>query len=137
AAARPAPWLAPAGRRGAAAAVAARDRRHGDCVSRLLDPRLGEIVDRLTILGLKTLHGRQAGKPVAHFETEMQALVARFAGMGPMLGPLEVTELAAVNGALWQAEDDLRELRANGVEQSTLVDAGRLAFRMQQLNDER
>ena len=46
--------------------------------------------------------------------------------------------LAAVNAALWHAEDDLREARASdSPPDGYWKDAGTLAFRIQALNDQR
>lgn len=102
---------------------------------RLVNIGPGEIVDRLTILALKILYGGQQGKDVAHFETERNALLVQLRGRELNAGWFEqVLGLAAVNAALWQAEDKLRDLRT-GASNAEAVAA--LAFRIQELNDER
>ena len=102
----------------------------------LVTPTTGEIVDRLTILALKRLHGRAAAKDVAHFDEEWAALLAPL----PVPGWFAATlDLAAVNSALWAAEDALRGYR---LALSPLTPAGYeaaadMAFRIQTLNDRR
>lgn len=112
-------------------------------MARLIDPGLGEICDRLTILSLKILHGGQRGKRVEHFTSEQTALLQQVRSR--TLNAVwfdKVLELAAVNAALWQAEDQLRAYRqdakvgAVGVE-ALWEDAAICAFRIQELNDQR
>lgn len=110
---------------------------------RLVNYGPGEITDRLTILALKILYGRKAGKPVAHFETEKAALLAQIRSRtlnGKWFDA--VVELAAINGALWRSEDALRQLRkdlqpggardGNGWGEAAII-----AFGIQELNDDR
>jgi hypothetical protein len=95
------------------------------------------MADRLTILALKLLIGKEQGKPTDHFRNERNALITQLntrETCGPWLEHL--FELSAVNAALWHAEDDLRELRAESLGVTTLR-AGTLAFRIQELNDQR
>jgi hypothetical protein len=108
---------------------------------RLVNYGPGEIADRLTILALKVLHGSAAGKPVDHFEKERNALLTQLRGRELAGSWFEhVLELGAVNAALWQAEDALREYRAadtaltSATHLKPVVD---LAFRIQELNDRR
>lgn len=102
---------------------------------RLINYGTGEILDRLTILSLKLLYGDQAGKDTSHFRNERNALVVKInAGKG---FPVEQgLELAAVNAALWQAEDEIREYRRNAANIDPLTVAD-VAFRIQALNDRR
>lgn len=111
---------------------------------RLVNYGPGEVTDRLTILALKILIGGEKGRPVDHFETERTALLAQIRSRTLNGAWFEsVLELAAVNGQLWHAEDQLRAYRAQ-------EDAGELqpdghslasvvacAFRIQKLNDRR
>lgn len=111
---------------------------------KLLNYGPGEITDRLTILALKILIGREKGRPVDHFETERTALLQQIRSR-TLNGVWfeQVLELAAVNGQLWQAEDELRAYREK--QQPSPVqdpmnyyaDIARLAFRIQALNDRR
>lgn len=108
---------------------------------RLINYGPGEIADRLTILSLKILHGGDAGKDVGHFVQERNALLAQLRGRETTGAWFEfVVDLGAVNGALWQAEDDLRNRRS---EESGAHSIGwfqtitELAFHIQSLNDRR
>jgi hypothetical protein len=108
---------------------------------RLVNYGQGEIADRLTILALKILYGAEASKPVDHFERERNALLPQLNIKGSLQERL--LELAAVNGALWHAEDALRTERdaANGGTSDdhpmAFTKAGQIAFRIQALNDRR
>jgi len=107
----------------------------------LAAPGLGEVSDRLTILALKILIGTEQGKDVAHFQRERALLLAKVRSRTPNGAWFDsVMELAAVNGQLWQSEDDLRRLRATTEVQHTDVFLSRVlavAFRIQFLNDRR
>jgi hypothetical protein len=46
-------------------------------VSRLTNPGLGDICDRLTILALKILHGVEGGRETQHWESERASLLAQ------------------------------------------------------------
>ena len=111
---------------------------------RLVNYGCGEMADRLTILALKLLIGKEQGKPTDHFRNERNALITQLNARetcGPWLEHL--FELSAVNAALWHAEDDLRELRGSweGFKDAAALGAagiaGELAFRIQALNDQR
>lgn len=110
-------------------------------MSRLHDPGPGEILDRLTILALKALYGKQAGRDTTEWVRETEAL-------GKQISPdlstrvlLQLLDLAAVNAALWQAEDDIRRYRTEGVQHRDGVtfhaEVGRCAMQIQALNDRR
>lgn len=112
-------------------------------MARLINPGTGEILDRLSILGLKLLYGGLAGKETKHFRDERNVLLTKLNAGDGITGPAmeHYIELAAVNAALWQAEDQLREYR--DVPQTAHVDMAhyalivRCAFKIQQLNDRR
>lgn len=91
------------------------------------------------MLALKILFGTEAGKDTTHFRDERNALLtkvnAREIGLCHALEHL--LELSAVNAALWHAEDDLREHRGAGQQAHTTNDIVELAFRIQELNDQR
>ena len=104
----------------------------------------GEISARLTILSLKILYGTESGKDVTHFETEQTALLQQIRSRTLNGSWFEqVLQLAAVNGALWTAEDELRGYRARyprpaqTVRESDGDEVITLAFRIQALNDRR
>lgn len=102
---------------------------------RLVNYGVGEICDRLTILALKILYATEAKKETKHFVDERNALLTQ-------LRSREITgawfefclELAAVNGRLWQSEDELREFRLGGRREDSPMP---VAFRIQELNDRR
>ena len=108
-------------------------------MSRLVNYGVGEIVDRLTILELKILHGRQAGKAVDHFETERAALLTQLRGRSLNGAWFEhVLTLGAVNGLLWRTEDTIRAARTtSGDLQREAFEIVTTAFRIQALNDQR
>lgn len=106
---------------------------------KLVNPGPGEQTDRLTILALKILFGAEAGKDVAHFERERAVLLTQVRARASQVDLEAVLALAAVNAALWHAEDDLRALRGADISSGTGV-ALRvcgIAFRIQELNDQR
>lgn len=99
------------------------------------------MTDRLTVLSLKILIGTERGKPVTHFQTEQTALLQMLRSRTVNGAWLEqVLELAAVNGQLWQAEDQLRAFRQADQLVGSDVDpiaVKQWAFRIQALNDRR
>lgn len=108
-------------------------------MSRLVNYGAGEIADRLTILALKVAHGYEANQETNHWETERNALLVQARPKNVSLE--DVIELAAINAMIWQAEDELRHLRAMDPtpedQPVTFIQAGRLAFQLQRLNDRR
>ncbi len=104
---------------------------------KLVNYGVGEISDRLTILALKILFGAAAGKEVGHFRNEQVALLTQIRGRTLNAAWFEAyTELAAVNAALWHAEDDLRGYRQKTTEYHEHGVVA-LAFQIQTLNDQR
>lgn len=122
-------------------------------MSRLVNPGAGDYADRLTILALKLLFGEQAGKDVTHFRNERNAILPKLLGRDNGKWLEAYTELAAVNAALWHAEDELRGWRerlaptppdstglrgpGEGYKAAVAADVVQLAFRIQALNDQR
>ena len=119
-------------------------------MSRLANPGAGDITDRLTVLALKILFGGAAGKDTSYWEKERSQLLPKLPSAGAFLE--HVFSLAAVNAALWHAEDDMRALRAQAATWRTIDStgltgredvtrrhqaAGELGFRIQELNDRR
>lgn len=111
-------------------------------MSRLINPGAGEIFDRLTILRLKVLWKGGNGTDPTHWTTEAAALMVKVQAR-PLSGHTmdHIIELGAVNGAIWQGEDQLRDLRIRDHDQVyTHVELDRIreiAFRLQALNDRR
>lgn len=111
-------------------------------MSRLIDPGVGDVTDRLTILALKVLFGREGQKDVSHFEREQTALLAKVRARDHSGPWFHLTlELAAVNAALWHSEDELREYRmrkmVDAKELSWTEEVARCGMRIQELNDRR
>lgn len=112
---------------------------------RVHNPGVGEVLDRLSILALKRLHGRAAGKDIGHWEEEadqLQDLLRREWVSLPNTMYGVVIRLTVVNSALWAAEDELRDYREAAEEgdpdrRPSLTAVRDLAFRIQHLNDER
>lgn len=105
-------------------------------MGRLVGYGPGEIVDRLSILSLKILHGNQAGKNTKHFADEQEALIE----CTPNHVSPDFMALGDVNCDLWKAEDELRDWRsrtANTTIEQFCVPIAALAFRIQDLNDRR
>jgi hypothetical protein len=112
---------------------------------KLVNPGTGEISDRLTILTLKILVGTEEKRDVAHFESERTTLLQKIHAR--TLNAMwfdALLELGGINAMLWHAEDDLRILRRQHVELvadpkelQQLVEAVKIAFRIQALNDRR
>jgi hypothetical protein len=116
-------------------------------MARLINPGVGDTLDRLTILALKVVYGTHRGRDVTAFVSERDALIGalieQIQGMPPM--PAEnglaiLFELGAINAALWQAEDELRALRTEQeLDQASgsLREVVECAYRIQALNDRR
>ena len=75
----------------------------------------GELVDKITILEIKSERIADPAK-LANVRTELAVLAAaRAAALPPSPGLDRLTaELRAVNEALWQIEDDIRDCEAAG-----------------------
>ena len=69
----------------------------------------GELIDKLTILRIKAARIADPAK-VANVVIERDLLAARWYSLpGTDALNVLVAELAAINGALWQIEDDIRD----------------------------
>ena len=97
----------------------------------------GELIDKITILRLKTERLQQP-EALTNVRRELQALEAVLKEADPALGidaVLSLTErLQAINTQLWEVEDALRLLEA---EQRFDQEFIRLARSVYQLNDQR
>ncbi len=88
--------------------------------TKLVNAGLGDVSDRLTILALKILVGQEQGRDVTHFSNEHAALLTQIRSRTLNAKWFEaVLSLAAVNGLLWHAEDDLKALRLEWMVQQT------------------
>lgn len=82
-------------------------------MSVLHNPGPGEILDRLSILALKLTYGAQAGRDLTHWQEERDALWQQLTeSWGSVHVGHAYVDLASVNAALWQAEEEIRRLRA-------------------------
>jgi len=109
---------------------------------RLVNYGAGEITDRLTILALKILHGKEANRDVKHFEDERNALLTKIAAKTLNGSWFEsVLEIGAVNAALWYAENEIRyrrvQIESGDVYEGSWEPVAQIAFRVQVLNDRR
>ena len=105
-------------------------------MTRLIDFGLGEIVDRLTILGLQVAH--LPSNDATAFEAERRQLIDRIKPDTADTIP-EWKDLANVNNQLWMAEDKMRGYRERETRLTThdLFDVAELGMTCQALNDER
>ena len=95
---------------------------------------VGDLLDRLTILGIKA--GKLSGAALANAEAERVQLVQAWvaAGLPAPDSLLAFRELSEINLALWEVEDRLRAAEATGEFGPAFVDDARSVYR---LNDRR
>lgn len=113
-------------------------------MSRLVNPGLGDILDRLSILALKILRAPEAADR-AYWQKERTTLLAQVVSRtGSAAWWAEALDLAAVNAWLWENEDSLRRVRATidrgptaGAIDDLRIEAGTIAMQTQRLNDRR
>lgn len=110
---------------------------------RLANYGAGEIVDRLSIISLKIVYGKQALKSVTHFEAERTELLAKLPQITTVWFDATL-ELAAVNAMMWQDTNrvrDLRKLYEAATPEIPVLGAvqelAHLAMRLQEMNDRR
>jgi len=74
---------------------------------------VGEVLDKITILQIKLVHISDAAKRV-NIQNELDALLPLVAGDAFATDQMQglMAELKAVNEALWDIEDDIREKEA-------------------------
>ena len=74
---------------------------------------VGEVLDKITILQIKLAHISDAAKRV-NIQNELDALLPLVAGDAFTTDQMQglMAELKAVNEALWDIEDDIREKEA-------------------------
>jgi len=96
---------------------------------------VGEVLDKITILQIKLAHISDAAKRV-NIQNELDALLPLVAGDAFTTDQMQglMAELKAVNEALWDIEDDIREKEAA---KSFDADFIRLARAVYVTNDKR
>lgn len=90
----------------------------------------GELVDKITILEIKAERIADPAK-VANVRHELDTLRATMARAGRLpagAGDL-IAELKAINAALWEIEDGIRDLDARGDFGPRFVETARLVYR--------
>jgi hypothetical protein len=109
--------------------------RQGRSGTVLVEIAPGELIDKITILHIKRERIADAGK-LAHVRAELAALEAARDRALPSSDELTrlTAELRAVNEALWQIEDDIRECERSGDFGPRFVELARSVYRR---NDER
>ena len=76
----------------------------------LLRPSPGEVLDRLSIIGLKITAFQKAGKDKTKLAAEAHELIESLEELLiPVDAEILATKLSEINSELWKAEDDLRE----------------------------
>lgn len=82
----------------------------------LVPVSIGEVVDKITILRIKQAEIRDPARR-ANVETELAALEASYrdhVGLPPAEVQALTDELQAINRALWDIEDDIRDCERRG-----------------------
>ncbi len=105
----------------------------------VLQPTVGELLDRQTILELKIRHGRAAGVDTGAWQTEQSEINERLSArtlpfaeeQRRLLARLTGT-LESINASLWAAEDEVR-----AAAESEIATLAGLAKRIANLNDQR
>jgi hypothetical protein len=109
----------------------------GDASAVTIPVSAGELIDKITILSLKTQRVRNAQKRLMAAQ-ELALLQQAAAPMRAADATGEIAALARsleqVNGALWDVEDSLRAMERAGDFGASFIEAARSVYR---LNDER
>jgi hypothetical protein len=113
-------------------------------MSRLVNFGLGEVCDRVSILALKILYGESKSVDVQHFRNERAALMVKVLTRDGGRWIEYYSDLAAVNAAIWQAEEMIRGRREaithtedEGELAAHHYQAGALGLQIATLNDRR
>ena len=68
---------------------------------------LGELIDKITILQIKTQHLQDTA--LKHVITELNALECTLNNLNLSINPKLIQQLKEINQDLWNIEDDIRE----------------------------
>ena len=88
---------------------------------------LGELVDKITILQIKSRHLQ--GDALGHVQRELQLLEAALAATGVALDPALEAKLLEVNGQLWEIEDAIREQERQCRFEQAFIELARSVYR--------
>ena len=90
---------------------------------------VGEVLDKITILQIKLAHISDSAKR-ANVQNELDALLPLVAGDAFTTNQMQglVAELKAVNEALWDIEDDIREKEAAKIFDAEFIKLARAVY---------
>ena len=88
---------------------------------------LGELVDKITILRIKTRHLQ--GDALGHVQQELALLQQALAATGVALDPALDAQLLEVNAQLWEIEDAIREQERQGCFEQAFIELARSVYR--------
>lgn len=93
---------------------------------------LGELIDKITILEIKSRHLQ--GVALENVHTELQALNATLEDLDLSVDPLLIAQLQAVNSELWKIEDAIRDHERQQQFGDTFIQLARSVYKQ---NDQR
>ena len=93
---------------------------------------LGELIDKITILQIKTQHLQ--GNALQNVKKELDALVTILNNFQLNIDPTLIQRLKEVNQNLWQIEDDIRDQERQKNFTETFIELARSVY---QQNDQR
>ena len=93
---------------------------------------LGELIDKVTILQIKTQHLQ--GNALQNVKKELDALVTILNNFQLNIDPTLIQRLKEVNQNLWQIEDDIRDQERQKSFTETFIELARSVY---QQNDQR
>ena len=93
---------------------------------------LGELIDKVTILQIKTQHLQ--GNALQNVKKELDALVTILNNLQLNIDPTLIQRLKEVNQNLWQIEDDIRDQERQKSFTETFIELARSVY---QQNDQR
>lgn len=97
---------------------------------KLINPNLGEAMDRLTILERKIVEGHYQRLPTKTFRDEADAIYHYLRGIGVSLSFTPIyLKLAAVNAMIWDATDRMRLAISSGLV-GQMAEVGSLIFKL-------
>jgi len=93
---------------------------------------LGELIDKITILQIKTQHLQ--GNALENVKKELDALVTTLNNLQLNINPTLIQRLKEVNQNLWQIEDNIRDQERQKSFTETFIELARSVY---QQNDQR